>query len=161
MSIGTPYGSELPTHARSEQAQGDNAQGHHAPPEPEGGCAFILDPGTLDRDTLDPDTLDRDRGAAAGQRSCGAPRRVGSVYCHEHHALCYLPFRSFAEWRKLREIDALATAVGGRSGRPARQPPPRFMRRMNQISRAALRPKCSRNVPLEGADREVNRGETR
>src|SRR3954468_9354561 len=131
MSIATPYGAELPTHAQAEHIQA----------EPEGGCAFVLD---------------RDTGAAAGQSRCGAPRRLGSAYCHEHHALCYLPSRSLAEHRKLREIDALAEAVGGRSGRPARQPPPRFMRRMNQISRAALRPKCSRIVLLKEADCGVN-----
>jgi hypothetical protein len=141
MPIGTPYGAELPTHAPPEHFQPEHLQ-----PGPEGACAFVLD---------------RDTGSAAGQSRCGAPRRLGSVYCHEHHALCYLPSRSLAEQRKLREIDALAEAVGGRSGRPARQPPPRFMRRMNQISRTALRPKCSRNVLLDGADRGVNRGEAR
>ena len=135
MPIGTPYGAELPTHA----------QGEHNQAESEDGCAFVLD---------------RDADAAAKQRRCGAPRRLGSVYCYEHHALCYLPSRSLAEQRKLREIDALAEAVGGRSGRPARRPPPHFMRRMDQISRAALRPKCSRIVLLKEADCGVNRGET-
>ena len=129
MPIGTPYGAELPTHAQ---------------PEPEGGCAFILD---------------ADTKATGGRTRCSAPRRPGSVYCH--HALCYLPFSSLAERRKLKEIEALAEAVGGRSGRPARQPPPRFMRRMDQISRAALRPKCSRIVLIDGAARSVNDGETR
>src|SRR4051794_33883560 len=136
MPIATPYGAELPTHAQVEHSQA----------EPEDGCAFVLD---------------RDANAAAEQLRCGAPRRLGSVYCHEHHALCYLPSRSLAERRKLREIDARAEAVGGRSGRPARQPPPRFMRRMNQISRAALRPISSRIVLLDGADRCVHRGEAR
>src|SRR4051794_40308180 len=139
MPIGTPYGAELPTHALPEHFHPEHLQ-----VEPEGGCAFVLD---------------RDTCAAAGQSRCGAPRRLGSVYCYEHHALCYLPSRSLAKRRKLREIEALAEAVGGRSGRPARQPPPRFMQRMNQISRAALRPKSSCIVLLGGADPGVNRGE--
>lgn len=134
MPIGTPKGAELPTHAQSE---------------PEDGCAFVLDR----------DTSAIPGRATAGRRRCGAPRRIGSVYCHEHHALCYLPPHSLAERRKLNEIDALAEAIGGRSGRSARQPPPRFMQRMNQVSRAALRPKCSRIVLVNGADRGVNREE--
>src|SRR3954454_14506505 len=136
MPIGTPKGAELPTHAQSE---------------PEDGCAFVLDR----------HASATAGGATAGRSCCGAPRRVGSVYCHEHHALCYLPSRSLAEWRKLNEIEALAEAVGGRSGRPARRPPPRFMQRMNQISRTALRPKCSCIVLVDRAGRGVNRGEAR
>src|SRR5947209_20333108 len=112
MPIGTPRGAELPIHAQSE---------------PEECCAFVLDR----------DVSATAGGATAGRSRCGAPCRVGSVYCHEHYVLCYLPSRSPAERRKLNEIEALAEAVGGRSGRPARQPPPRFMQRMHQISRTA------------------------
>ena len=96
--------------------------------------------------------------AAAGQAYCAAPRRAGSAYCHAHHALCYLPSDSLAERRKLKEIEALAEAVGGRSGRPARRPPPRFLQRMDRVSRAALRPKCSRNV-LKMEPMRINRGD--
>jgi hypothetical protein len=114
--------------------------------EPDDGCAFVLD---------------EDSRAAAGQTYCAAPRRPGSAYCHAHHALCYLPSESLAELRKLKEIEALAEAVGGKSGRPARRPPPLFLQRMNQVSRAALRPNCSRNVlnseEIHGDDRGNNR----
>lgn len=113
MPIGTPYGAELPTHAHSD---------------PEESCAFVLE---------------GDTSTAAGRRCCGVPRRLGSPYCHEHHALCHLPARSLAEQHKLNEIEALAKAVGGRSGRPARRPSPRFLQRMDRISRAALRPEGS------------------
>ncbi|MGD9614219.1 MAG: hypothetical protein AB7H90_11500 [Alphaproteobacteria bacterium] len=127
MPRGTPSSAEPPTIAE---------------PEPEGGCAFVFD---------------RESRAATGQTCCAAPRRLGSVYCPEHHAVCYLPSESLAERRKLKEIEALAEAVGGRSGRPTGQPSPRFLRRMDRISRAALRPKCSR-VVLEDRD---NRGGNR
>src|SRR3954447_20185977 len=88
---------------------------------------------------------------AARQRDKpAAPRRAGSAYCPIHHALCYLLPESLAERRKLKEIEALAGAVGGKSGRPARRPPPRFLDRMDRVSRGALRPQCSRIV-LNGA----------
>jgi hypothetical protein len=96
--------------------------------EPDDGCAFVLD---------------RESRAAAGQIRCAAPRRPGSAYCHAHHALCHLPSESLAERRKMKEIEALAEAVGGRSGRPTRRPPPRFLQRMDRVSRTALRPVCS------------------
>ena len=109
--------------------------------EPDDGCAFVLE---------------EENRAAAGQTYCAAPRRPGSAYCHAHHALCYLPSESLAERRKLKEIEALAEAAGGRSGRPARRPPSRFLRRMDRASRAALRPGCSLNV-LFGGDTGDNR----
>jgi hypothetical protein len=136
MPIGTPYGAELPIHAQLE----------HAHSEPEGGCAFVLDP---------------DTSTTAGRSYCAVPRRPGSAYCHEHHALCYLPSHSLAERRKLKEIEALAEAVGGRSGRPARRPPPSFLSRMDRVSRSVLRPNRSRIVLVDGANRRVNRGEAR
>ena len=111
--------------------------------EPNDGCAFVLD---------------RESRAAAGQIRCAAPRRPGSAYCHAHHALCHLPSESLAERRKLKEIEALAEAVGGRSGRPARRPPPpRFLQRMNRVSRTALRPECSRIVLIGGGNLRDNR----
>jgi hypothetical protein len=96
--------------------------------EPAGGCAFVLD---------------GEAHAALGRTWCGDPRRAGSAYCEAHHARCHLPSDSPAERRKIMEIEALAKAVGGRSGRPERRPPPRFLKRMDRVSRAALRPKCS------------------
>ena len=107
----------------------------NAESEPDEGCAFVLD---------------RESRTATGQTCCAAPRRPGSAYCPTHHALCYLPPESLAERRKLKEIEALAGAVGGKSGRPARRPPPRFLDRMDRVSRGALRPQCSRFV-LNGA----------
>ena len=101
-----------------------------AEPEPAGGCAFVLD--GSDRGTL-------------GRTWCGGPRRPGSAYCQAHHALCHLPSGSPAERRKMREIEALAEAVGGRSGRPARRPPPRFLQRLERVSRAASAPELFMN----------------
>src|SRR5690242_3026494 len=93
-----------------------------AEPEPDGGCAFVLD---------------GDIRTIAGRTFCAAPRRPGSAYCHAHHAVCHLPSDSLAEERKLKEIEALAEAVGGKSGRPTRRPPSRFLQRMDRVSRAA------------------------
>ena len=113
----------------------------NAESEPDDGCAFVLE---------------EESRAAAGQICCAAPRRAGSAYCHAHHALCYLPSQSLAERRKLKEIEALAEAVGGRSGRPARRPPPRFLQRMDRASQAASRPHRSLIV-LVGEDIGDNR----
>ena len=97
------------------------SSGHEAQDE---GCAFILD----------------------GGGSCGDPRRQGSVYCAHHHALCHVPEGSSDEQRRLKETEALASAVGGRRGRPARVPPDRFLRRLENVARGLARPKRSRNV---------------
>jgi hypothetical protein len=92
------------------------------------GCAFVLD----------------DNGVIPGRsRSCGAPLRAGSAYCETHHAICHLPAGSAAEKRQLREIAALAKAVGGKLGRPAAGPPPMLLRRLERIERAFSRPVCS------------------
>ena len=101
-------------------------------PDQGGGCAFVLDDGLA---------------GAAGVRFCDAPRQAGSAYCPQHHAHCHLPTGSAAEHRQIREIEALATAVGGRQGRPARQPPAPLLRRLARAARAAARPNCSRIVP--------------
>ena len=80
--------------------------------EPNGcGCAFVLAWRTAS---------ERDEPAC---RACAAP---GSAYCHAHHALCHLPPEASPNGASCREIEALAEAVGGRSGRPARHPPTRF-----------------------------------
>jgi hypothetical protein len=85
------------------------------------GCAFLLD----------------------GAGPCRAPVRSGSAYCHSHHALCHLPSGSAEERRQLREIAALAKAVGGKQGRAADGPPPLLLRRLKRIERAFSRPVCS------------------
>jgi hypothetical protein len=94
------------------------------------GCAFILEGGA---DASEPGV-------------CQARRRPGSAYCPAHHALCHLPSGSAAERWQLREIEALAAAVGGRQGRPARTPPPALLRRLERLERAFLRAECSRIV---------------
>lgn len=111
-----------------------------AEPEPDDGCAFVLD---------------QEDPAMPGRTWCGNPRRPGSAYCAAHHARCYLPNNSPAEHRKILEIEALAKAVGGRSGRPARQPTSRFLKRMDRVSRDAFHPNCSPKVPLRKIPRLV------
>jgi hypothetical protein len=92
------------------------------------GCAYIHDDG--------------DR-----RWTCGAPRKVisqsrkqVSPYCHEHHALCRVPYGSEAEAGRLREVEALAEVVGGRRGRDAVGPSRRFLRRLEQAARVISRP---------------------
>src|SRR5260370_30436603 len=92
------------------------------------GCAFILD--EVDGDPARPGF-------------CDAPRQPGSAYCPRHHARCRLPEGSAAEKQRLREIEALATAVGGRQGRGGRQPPAPLLRRLARVVRAASCPKRS------------------
>lgn len=102
--------------------------------ETDGGCAFLLDPAAPN--------------AAAG--FCNAPRRPGSPYCPHHHARCHLPHGSRAERRKLREIETLAEAAGGRQGRRARHPPERLLRRLDRLAAALVHQNRSRNVRKEG-----------
>lgn len=70
--------------------------------------------------------------------SCGAGRRPGSSYCPAHHALCYLAGGTTAEAKRLREVEALATAVGGRRGDNAPAPTRRFLRKLEQAVRPFL-----------------------
>ena len=104
------------THSTQRPAEGD--------PDAEYGCAFVL----------------RGGDGPPGGAFCEAPRRPGSAYCPQHHALCHLPSDSVAERQRLREIEALAEAVGGKRGRPTRTPPPRLLRRLDRIARAASSP---------------------
>src|SRR5829696_7017786 len=104
-------------------------------PDAQEGCAFPLD---------DPDS---EKPAA---RFCDAPRRPGSAYCAPHHASCHFASGSAAELRRLRVIEALADAAGGRLGRIAREPPPEVLRRIERLA-ASLRSNRSRIV-LKGAD---------
>lgn len=89
------------------------------------GCAFLLGNG---------------ESGPGGSRFCDAPRQPGSAYCPLHHALCHLPIGSTAERRRLREIEALAEAVGGKQGGHATQPSPGLLRRLDRIARASSRP---------------------
>ncbi|HZK91149.1 MAG TPA: hypothetical protein VFC56_13470 [Stellaceae bacterium] len=89
------------------------------------GCAYIVD----------------------GRTICGTVRRPGSSYCAQHHALCHVADGSFWDRRRLKEEEALAAAVGGRRGRPARLPPERFLNRLENIARGVSRPKRSCIVP--------------
>jgi hypothetical protein len=104
-------------------------------PDAEEGCAFPLDHPDWEK--------------PAGE-FCDAPRRPGSAYCAPHHAICHLAPGSAAELRRLRVIEALADAAGGRLGRIAREPPPEVLRRIERLARASLRSDRSRIV-LEGA----------
>jgi hypothetical protein len=83
---------------------------------------------------------------------CGAPVQRGSPYCPQHHALCHVPKVSPKARRQIREIEALAQAVGGRQGRPERLPPDRFLRRLERQAQLFLRLDRSRIVHKEGGD---------
>jgi hypothetical protein len=82
-------------------------------------------------------------GADEREAACGMPRRPASAYCPRHHELCRIPLGSLAESLVLVEWEALATAIGGRYGAPAREPPPAVLRRLDTISRSFSRPKSS------------------
>ena len=78
-------------------------------------------------------------GAGGGQPSrCGGERQPGSSYCAEHHALCHIVAGSVAERRELQAVETLARIVGGRSGRPSRDPPAALLRRLDRLSRLFL-----------------------
>jgi len=57
-----------------------------------------------------------------------------------------MPEGSSGERRRLKETEALASAVGGRRGRSARVPPDRFLRRLENVTRGLARSQCSRIV---------------
>ena len=75
------------------------------------------------------------KGENGERRTCGEPRRLGSPYCARHHALCHVPCGTTEEYRRLREVEALANAVGGRRARDGGEPSRRFLRRMEQAVR--------------------------
>ena len=89
--------------------------------ENEPGCAYLFD----------------ERGG--GDRTCGAPRRHASSYCPTHHALCHVAYGSPAEADHLRQVEALARAVGGRRSREDGAPSRRFLRRLERRSRFFVR----------------------
>jgi hypothetical protein len=80
------------------------------------GCAYVLE---------EPD----------GRRNCGATRRPSSSYCPQHHSLCYIVCGSRAELDRLREVEALASAVGGRRARQQAAPTRQFLKRLEQAIR--------------------------
>jgi hypothetical protein len=86
--------------------------------EKEDGCAYIL-------------------GESGGscRQTCGAPRRLSSSYCPHHHSLCYIVSGSRAETDRLREVEALASAVGGRRARQRGRPTRQFLKRLEQVVR--------------------------
>lgn len=70
-----------------------------------------------------------------GRRFCGSPRRQSSSYCPLHHSLCYIVAGSKAESKRLREVEALASAVGGRRAQPGEGPSRRFLARLERAMR--------------------------
>lgn len=80
------------------------------------GCAYLVDrPG--------------------GRGICGAPCQASSSYCPHHHALCYIASGSKAEARRIREVETLASAVGGRRARQRALPSRQFLERLEQAIR--------------------------
>ena len=84
--------------------------------EKDGGCAYIVD-------------------ESGGRRPCGATRRPSSSYCPHHHSLCHIVCGSKAETDRLREVEALASAVGGRRARQRAEPTRQFLKRLEQAVR--------------------------
>jgi hypothetical protein len=83
------------------------------------GCLYILD-------------------ECEGRRICGAPLRPDSPYCPDHHALCHVASGSTAENNRIREVEALAKAVGGRRAREGGGPSRRFLKRLERVARFSL-----------------------
>jgi hypothetical protein len=88
------------------------------------GCAYIVD-------------------ESGSRGNCGAPRQAFSSYCPHHHSLCYIACGSNAEARRLREVEKLASAVGGRRGRQEAGPSRQFLERLEHVVRGFPRPKSS------------------
>jgi hypothetical protein len=90
----------------------------------EPGCAYILD-------------------ECDSRRICGAPLKAASPYCPNHHAICHVAYGSEAESDHLREVEAIAKAVGGRRSRYGIRPSSRFLRRIERAARGFSGPNCS------------------
>src|SRR5215472_13881151 len=71
-------------------------------------------------------------GGIEDRQFCGTSRRAGSPYCPEHHALCHVPSGTGEEMQRLREVEALANAVGGRRACAGGGPPRRFLKRLER-----------------------------
>jgi hypothetical protein len=70
-----------------------------------------------------------------GAPSCGRPRRPRSSYCHVHHALCHVACGTSEEAARLREVETLACAVGGRKGWRGSAPSRPFLERLKYAVR--------------------------
>ena len=84
--------------------------------ELDSGCAYLIE-------------------GTGGRVACGAPRRAVSPYCPHHHSLCYIACGSRAEARRIREVEMLASAVGGRRARRGAAPSENFLERLEQAIR--------------------------
>jgi hypothetical protein len=73
-------------------------------------------------------------GESGSHRICGAPRRPVSSYCPQHHALCHLANGSAAEANRIREVEAIASAVGGRRSRNRAGPSRQFLKRLEHTA---------------------------
>jgi hypothetical protein len=67
--------------------------------------------------------------------SCGKPRQPRSSYCSRHHALCHVGYGTSAEANRLREVEMLARAVGGRQGWHGLGPSRPFLERLQYAVR--------------------------
>jgi hypothetical protein len=67
--------------------------------------------------------------------SCGMPRQPRSSYCSKHHALCHVAGGTSAEADRLREVEMLACAVGGRQGWHGSEPSRPFLERLQYTVR--------------------------
>jgi hypothetical protein len=83
------------------------------------GCSYIL-------------------GDDQGRHFCGQPLRPGSSYCPQHHALCHVACGTTEEAWRLREVEALAHAVGGRRAPEGGGPSRRFLNRLEHAMRIFL-----------------------
>lgn len=88
------------------------------------GCAYII-------------------GDSGLRETCGGPLRPGSAYCPRHHALCHIRRGSSAESARLREVETLASAVGGRQCRVGGGPSEQFLRRLEHAVRDFAWKDCS------------------
>jgi hypothetical protein len=70
-----------------------------------------------------------------GRGICGAPCQACSSYCPHHHSLCYIPCGTQAEAKRLREVETLASAVGGRRARHRVAPSRQFLERLEEAIR--------------------------
>jgi hypothetical protein len=115
-------------------------------------CAYVLDkpaPAEAGGATGAAAAVGANPVSGHGASFCNAPCQPGSPYCPEHHALCHLAAGSAAEARQLREIEALAQAVGGKQGRRERLPPKNLLRQLERVERVFSRPNRSRIVLKE------------
>jgi len=63
-------------------------------------------------------------------KSCALPRRPRSSYCQQHHARCHVACGTSEEANRLRGVETLARAVGGRQGWHGSGPSRPFLERL-------------------------------